>query len=273
MYNGKKIVVVTPAGRKRYLEILFRYLLREKHIIDEYRIWVNTKNSEDLKFLNNLALQYPEFVTLDERWKNNPDCGSSKNIGIFFDNCIDPNTIYVRLDDDVVWLSEDFIAKIVQYRINNPDPFLVYPTIINNAICDHILQKDGYYKNLPYFSYDCLDVNAWKNGEVCEKKHKQMLEFIVNKKQIAQQKEWVLKQYERVSINCISWMGETFSKFHGKVNVSEETYLSCDKPKELKKPNVIIGDCECSHFAFFTQRPHMDKTDVLSIYNNLSKTI
>ncbi len=254
------------------MEILFRYLLKERDLIDEYRIWVNTKNPEDLAFFDSLEKDYPGFVSLDKRWKNEPRYGEALNIGKFFDRCTDDDTVYVRLDDDVVWLSKDFIRNLVEFRINNPEPFLVYPTIINNAICDHILQSQGYYGDLPRFTYHCMDNVAWKNSHVCELKHREMLEHISRGEKIAKQEEkWVLKDYERVSINCISWLGETFSKFQGVVGLDEENWLSSEKSKELGTPNVITGDCECSHFAFYKQREHMDKTDILKIYDELSR--
>ena len=52
MLDTTRIVVVTPAGRKRYLEILFRYILKLRPIMDEYRLWVNTENNEDIEYMN-----------------------------------------------------------------------------------------------------------------------------------------------------------------------------------------------------------------------------
>ena len=58
IYKNKtyKIVVVTPAGRKKYMNILLSYILKQKNIIDEYRIWVNTTNLEDLNWFKELIL-------------------------------------------------------------------------------------------------------------------------------------------------------------------------------------------------------------------------
>jgi hypothetical protein len=85
MINNKKIIVVTPAGRKRYMEPLLKYILREKDIIDEYRIWVNTGNKEDIEYFYSLKKEYPDFITLDERFTEEPDCGHNYNIHRFFD--------------------------------------------------------------------------------------------------------------------------------------------------------------------------------------------
>jgi hypothetical protein len=153
MIGDKKVVVVTPAGRKKYMEILIKYILREKNIVDEYRIWVNTKNSKDIAYFKELATKHKGFITLDERFINEEECGSNFNIHRFFDKCIDEDTIYVRLDDDVVWLQPNCIENLVKYRIENPEPFLIYGTIINNGIVDSLLQNFGYYNNNDTFNY------------------------------------------------------------------------------------------------------------------------
>lgn len=273
MIKDKKVVVVTPAGRKRYMEILFKYILREKHIVDEYRIWVNTKTQSDISYFESLEKSNKGFVTLDKRHMEEPECGENTNIHRFFDQCTDPDTIYIRLDDDVIWLSESFIENLATYRIENPDPFLVYGAIINNSICDSIFQNLGHYKNFENFDYDCVQSIAFTDSYVCEGKHREMLKHIEQLKPIEFADVWVLRRYERVSINCISWLGETFSDFKGIVDKNEEVWLSCIKPKELKKPNVIIGNSTCSHFAFGPQREHMDKTNILDLYRNVSNYI
>lgn len=271
MIDGKKVVVVTPAGRKRYMEILLKYILKEKNIIDEYRIWVNTKKSSDIKYLESLEEEYKDFITLDKRFMTTEECGDNTNIHRFFDKCCELDTIYIRLDDDVVWLSNNFIKNLAEYRIKNKKPFLVYSTIINNSVCDSILQNMGYYKSFDDFKYDCTDSIAFTESNVCEGKHREMLDIIPGCDRINDLDTWVLRRYERVSINCISWLGETFAEFDGIVGRDEEHWLSCAKPTEIKSPNVITGVSTCSHFAFGPQREYMDKTNILELYDVLAK--
>ena len=66
---------------------------------------------------------------------------------------------------------------------------------------------------------------------------------------------------------------EYFKKFDGKVGVDEEQWLSCDKPKEIQKPNIIFGDCLFVHYAFFTQVQYIDNTDILELYKDISINI
>jgi len=272
MLNKKKIVIVTPAGRKRYMEILLKYILREKDIIDEYRIWVNTKNQEDLDYFNELKEKYPDFITLDERFKEEHDCGSNINIFRFFDKCTEENTVYIRLDDDIVWLESNFIKKLAEFRIKNPKPFLIYGAILNNAVIDSIVQKLGLYSNLPPIGYNCLDENGWRSPEVAVEKHNYLIDNYLSKLKTPPKlfDNWMLNNYERVSINCISWLGEEFAKFEGKVDHDEESWLSVVRPDTTKNPNMIYGGVYCVHYAFYTQREHVNKMNILKQYQKFS---
>lgn len=272
MINGYKIVVVTPAGRKRYMEILIEYILREKTIIDEYQIWVNTKNEDDINYFNYLKEKYPDFITLNLNYLNNQYCGSNSNIGNFLKDSIEENTVYIRLDDDIVWMQEGFIKTISEYRTSNIEPFVVFGTIINNSCIDSILQNKGFYENLPQITFDCLCDNGWKNPYICEEKHKYFLENYLEKNIIIENKfdEIITTFNDVVSINCISWIGDTFKKFNGEINdLEEEVWINKKGTMLLNKNNVIIGNAYCIHYAFWTQREYLDSTNILNRYKKL----
>ena len=72
-------------------------------------------------------------------------------------------------------------------------------------------------------------------------------------------------------MNVISWLGSEFNKFNGIVDADEENWLSCIKPSQISKPNIIFGDSLFSHYAFFTQRNYIDSTDILEKYKEISK--
>jgi hypothetical protein len=270
MSKEYKLVVVTPAGRKRYMEVLLPYILREKDFIDEYRIWVNTKDPEDLKYFEELENKYPGFVTLDRSADNERRKGKSEAIHCFFKNTIDVDTIYIRLDDDIIWLDNNFFKKIYKFRVENPEPFLIFGNIINNAICDHIHQKEGIYEQTPLFGYDCLDENGWKNPQLAEMKHRTFLTNYANN-DIDKYKfnRWIANDYERISINAICWFGKELKKINGNVAIAEEEFLSKDYPRQISAPNCIYGDALCVHFSFYTQREHLDQTDILELYQQL----
>lgn len=54
MFLNKKVVVVTPAGRRQCLSILAKYVLPNS-IIDEWHLWLNTKNNKDKGYIESLS--------------------------------------------------------------------------------------------------------------------------------------------------------------------------------------------------------------------------
>ena len=82
----------------------------------------------------------------------------------------------------------------------------------------------------------------------------------------------VIKDYAQAPINCISWLGEEFSKFGGIVadescDYLEEVWLTKIKPRQIKKHNCMYGGSLIAHFAFNTQRAHFEQdTNLMESY-------
>jgi len=115
-----KLVVTIPAGRKRYMEVMLPHILKQKGFIDELRIWCNTKNQSDIDYIQKIVSSNRDFVTIDHLPPNANFIGEGYAIHNFFKNAIDPNTIYLRIDDDIVWTEKDFFKKIYKFRLENP---------------------------------------------------------------------------------------------------------------------------------------------------------
>lgn len=277
MIYSKKVIVVIPAGRRRYMEVGLPYILREYDVIDEIRYWVNTDEEADIEWMVEKSKQYDK-IKLDFEFRYNPDIKSNRNIGKFFKKCVEKDTVYLRIDDDIVWMDCNYVEKMVNFRLKHPNYFLTYGNILNNAIVDYIHQRtncfsDEFNKNIR-IEYNCLDPQGWSNPSVAEKKHMQFLYDIENNN-IDKYKftKWILSDCERVSINSICWIGEEFSKFNGEVGVDEEQWLSVDKPSELKCYNIINGDAVCVHYAFYPQRSYLDTTNILEEYKKISLSL
>ena len=264
MIDQKRVVVVTPAGRRRYLSILFPYVmsLHRQGLVDEYRLWVNTTNEKDVDFIENLATN--AFVTT-EHLPNGVQCDSIRSIHHFFKRCTDPDTVYVRFDDDIVMLdTPSAFEAFVRFRIDNPEPFLVYANILNNAIMAHIHKRTGTLALADFdLEYDCMESPAWKNPACAEALHSEVLAAASANGLLSQFRlptNPVFGDYERVSINCISWLGNDFASFGGEVGEDEEAWLSTVRPREIERPNCMFGGYACVHFAFHTQREHLENT-------------
>ena len=189
----------------------------------------------------------------------------------YFEYCTQKDTIYVRFDDDVVWMEQDAAKKLVEYRLNNPEYFLVFGNTVNNALCDFLHKKTNILDINDEIEYECMGKITWNAPVVAEKKHRAFLANYENNKVTGYYfTDHLLKDYERCSINVISWFGEKFAEFNGIVGTSEEQWLACVKPFLDKTPNVIFGNAIFVHYAFGPQRQHLTKTNVLDCYRNIN---
>lgn len=266
-----KKIVVTPAGRKRYLEVLFLHMEREhtNNGFDEWHLWLNTNIQSDITYCQNLEKSHSWIKTIQIEGIIEV---SNLNICKFFKFACDEDAVYIRLDDDIVFIEKGFFDKLYRYRIENPEPFLVYGNIINNAIISYLHQNNGLVNYPEKLTYNCGDRVGWEMPFFAEAIHRAFIADVKAgniDKWHNSFKEHVCKDFERVSINCIAWLGKTFAEFGGDVNKCEEPWLSSVKSCELNKPNVIFGDAIVAHFAFFTQRNHLDRTNILDEYKKL----
>ena len=268
MIDGYNIVLCIPAGRRRYMEVLIPQLLRETGW-DELQVWVNTNDADDISYLNGLPaldqrirlLQLPAGVAANGGW----------TIHHFYPHCIDEDTVYIRLDDDVCWIEPGTIAKLAAVRIRNQMPFLIYPIIVNNAIVTHIWQALGKISANNYIHAQCMDNIGWKNPKFAENLHRMFLGALAQNNIDHFKFPTRAIALSRMSINCIAWLGREFAKFSGRLGSNdEEEWLSVTRPTQLGVHNLIYGDSIVAHFSFYTQRDHLDTTDILSRYKELA---
>jgi hypothetical protein len=267
-YKGYRVVAVTPAGRQRYLEILAPYIIKN-NLVDEWRLWVNTTNISDLEYIKKLN-NYDTFYSKVTLEYGNPAIQVKQDqpgysIYQYFRNCCDPDTIYIRFDDDICYVGDDAIDNILRCRVDECGYFLIFANIVNNAIISHLYQRFCYIGSQDIVTYSCTDRLGWGSGEFAELVHKSFL-----CRYWPTMPNWELNIYERFSINCFTFFGRDFAQFGGVVNPNEECWLTIDKPRELGRPNLICGDAIVSHFAYYTQREYLEKTDLLQRYKELS---
>ena len=141
MYRNKKIIAVTPAGRERYLKVLSKNLDKFKGIIDEWHLWVNTIDENDINWMKTLEANDPDFIKLTYNPHNRVN-GNSSICDFFPLYNGTKETVFIRFDDDVVFI-DDNLTDFIDFRIDNPQFFLVYANLINNGLNTHILQRLG----------------------------------------------------------------------------------------------------------------------------------
>lgn len=264
MYGDYRVVAVTPAGRQKYLEILHHYVSRDigAGLIDEWHLWLNTTDSDDIAYCKSL--------TANNRIKVVP-CkvrpNQNKTIHTFFCDYVAADTIYIRFDDDVCYVAPDAAERLLEFRVENPEFFIVLPAIINNALVAHIHYRFGLYpaRRRPQFDYFVLG-NLWRIPTMAAEVHERFLVDVGDNIDRYKFDKWLLHG-DRMSINCICWFGKEFAKFGGKVGIDEENWLT------QGRHNCVCGTAIVSHFAFYTQRPYLETTDLLGRYKDLCQTL
>lgn len=261
-------VVVTPAGRARYLGVLFEHLARQRERFDEWVLLVNTGVPSDIGMCERLAVRNDwirtKYADID------PSRGCLYNIHkLLNEHCRDEDAVYLRLDDDVVYLAPDFVESMFDFRLANPAYFLTYGNIINNAVLSWVHQKLGNFAYSGQHSgYSCMDAVGWKDPLFACAIHEAFLADPTDPKWSSFDR-WVASEYERVSINAVCWFGKDLAACP--VGEDEEQWLSVDRPRVLSRPNAACGAAVCVHFAFHPQREYIEReTDLLERYARLA---
>lgn len=273
----RRLVTVTPAGRRRYIEILANYLLRNRHVIDEHQWWVNTREPDDVACLLRLGDRYPDFFRVIFRPHREAE-PIGHAIWRFMSTCVDAGTVYLRLDDDICYVAPGAIEAIHARRLADPHPFLVLGNIVNNAICSHAYQAAGLIPRWwGEIRQECMDDVGWKDGAVAVRMHR-WFQGLVRGGRVEglAAVRFPFDGRSRFSINAICWNGHDMAALpeRDRCDVDEEPFLTVDVPRRLGRPNVICPEAIFSHFAFYTQRPFVESIapELLHHYRQLSGT-
>lgn len=263
MIGKYKVICNTAAGRRRYMQYLIPQIISSE-IVDRYDIWVNTTDKQDIEFFKLVSAKYPKVNLVEQ-----PDgvVNGIASINAFYRQCTDEDAIYFKLDDDIVWLEPGSIEKMVKFRIDNPDYFLVSPLVINNARSTYLMQVKNKISLNRYFKSDTAFDILSRSGEFAAQLHEW---FLNNYLKTGKYNELHCGAHPvamcRFSINAILWFGREMKKFNGVVPGDDEEWLSSIKPTELGVANCFNGDALVAHFAFFTQREILDKRTILQQY-------
>lgn len=266
MFKNYKIVVNTAAGRRRYMQYLIPYVVSSP-IVDRYDIWINTHDCADIEFFKQIAKEFPVVNLV---WQPDGIVDGINSINAFYKSCIDEDTIYFKLDDDIVWMEPNLIEKMVKFRVDNPSHFLVTPLVINNSLTTYLLQIEGRIKLDSYYSSSANHPILWKSGDFARDLHKWFIDnylipghwddLYIGKKEMGM---------TRFSINSVLWFGKDMKMFNGIVPGDDEEFLSCIYPTKIGLSNAWNGDAIVAHFAFFTQREQLDKAFILDKYGEI----
>lgn len=270
MFKGYKVNVLIFAGRKETMEILMPQI--KSDYIDKIIIGVNTTNKEDLKYIYSLKDNFEKIVY--EEIPPNIIHGSKRSYNYFYSKMEDPNTIYFKLDDDLIYIEPGFFEKMLEFRCNHPEYICIYPMIINNPLCNYLLNIPFPY---PKISIGEFMYNTWKDPTVAERLLNTFAEY-------KDADVWHIPNFEfgkefnfyfgggvsiRPSINAICFFGKDFANLHVKdyynIVISDEEYLT-NQIFECGRKSIVYGETLVVHYAFFSQRQYLNSKNILEKY-------
>ncbi len=266
MLDGHRIVCVTPAGRRRYLRLLIPYVLACPRV-DRYDLWVNTPDEADLAFMEAVA-------GIDDRIRLVP-LPEGKTPGVpaihsFWPGATDVDTVYVRFDDDVVWIDPSFFDTFLGFRLAHPEYFVVAPLIINNAMSTYLLHTFRKIRTSRPVWPDRFDPVGWTNPTFARSLH-DFFQTLVARGEVEKLNcGRIPLSGNPFSINCIAWFGRNLAPFGGKLPEHEEPAVSCSLPLRTGRLNAMETGAVAAHFAFYTQREAMDRSSLLDGYVRLA---
>jgi hypothetical protein len=267
----KKIVIVI-LSRKDYIYSLKKILNKNFSDYDECHIWLNTNKDHEFYYETLKSNNKIKFVVPRE---SNPDAiDPFVNLKFFYKQyAVDKNSVYIKIDDDMVWFEPGFFNFMFNTRLdpNNKKYFLILPNIINNAVISNILMRFGKLEWNTRCWYNPQDPVGWGSGHFAEDLHLKFLESISNNTyHNFKFDKWILDTKELISINVISFFGEDMEAVVSTMNThSDEFYLTNYGPSILNKQNIILGNLLCSHYSFMPQKIHLDKTNILNLYEKM----
>lgn len=272
-----KRVIVTAAGRQKYLDILWKHLKAQRESFDEWHLWLNTTNPDDLKWMQELAAQEMPGgnpIRLIDAHQGRPQEGCW-HLYRFYDFSADPSAVYLKLDDDFVWLEPGFLDNMFSRREADKETFLYSANVVNNPICSHLVaQQSGIIHPCGYHGMDPI---GWRDGAYAAHVHSTFLSSLGT----GDLGDWKIKDHVvepgfRYGIGSVSWRGDTFSKFpHGVcrgVRGDDEDWLTCVATR-VWGPVIINGSAICVHFSFGPQKKFLDSTDLLDKYRILAEDL
>ncbi|KAI1190388.1 hypothetical protein F5B17DRAFT_87282 [Nemania serpens] len=132
--GGVKIIGMVFFGRKRYVDILDCYLQQNLAsnggYLDEVWFMVHTEVAEDLEWLNGHVAKNQDYKIVGEE-----DCKTNdKKYGCLWNFATEDNTMYIKVDDDIIYIHEDAIPQLVHTRLAVPHAFAVSAHLVNSPI-------------------------------------------------------------------------------------------------------------------------------------------
>jgi hypothetical protein len=261
----QRVVSVTPAGRKRYIELLKHYVLRDATIC-EWHLWDNCRKDDDRTYINDLAQRYPKIKIIQTPRAD----GTNRSVNRFYPFCDDPEAFYIKMDDDLVYLPENIGARLCQQAMSERDKYIWWsPLVLNNAICSWLLKYHSKVDIPEAVTCQASDRSGWVDPKFAELMHERFLAAAER----GELEKFRVGNFDvslsRFSINCIGFFGRDVIELGDRFcppGVDDEEWISAVLPSMVQRPGRIVGSLVASHFSFSTQERELLQSRILDKY-------
>ena len=141
-----KVIGLVFFGRRELVEVLDCYLQRNLKanggLLDEVIFVVHTDIQEDLDYLETLVPRRAEYSKYEVK-------GTYRWLAGSWEPVTDPDAVYVKIDDDVIYFSDNAISSVVKRITDNPHSFAVSANVVNNPALSWVHSHMGVY--YPYW--------------------------------------------------------------------------------------------------------------------------
>ena len=282
------VIAWIPYGRKRTVSILIEYLRREveRGVLSEVWLYRNMDDDQEDDALYARALDvlhdWVRLVDIPDETPRTVRNRRGKEVALpkqrrtigAYSYMTDPTTVYVRFDDDIVWVHPDAVETLADKATSGPQ-LLTSALIWNNAICTWWLQACG---KVPAEWGDvtryCMDNHGWRDGDFAVKMHRLLLDHIdadTTEELYTYQDLSLNPTGEQFSVSCWASTGKKLAEMGAQAHTEEERHLTVTAPNQTGIPNLVAGDALVSHYTFFPQQEKVNATDILDRYRTIAR--
>ncbi|OTA60010.1 hypothetical protein K449DRAFT_423669 [Hypoxylon sp. EC38] len=130
--EGFKVVAMVFYGRKRNVDILDCYmrqnLVSNGGYLDEVWFMVHTLNEDDIQWLRGFVNETAEYKFFDL----GPCAG--ENFGCIWEFAVEKDVMYIKIDDDILYIHHDAIPQLVHSRLAQPHPYAISAQLVNSPV-------------------------------------------------------------------------------------------------------------------------------------------
>lgn len=180
------------------------------------------------------------------------------------------DTIFLKCDDDIVYLDVDKLGDFVEFRRTNPHYFVVSANVVNNGVCAYFQQEAGSIPaHVGQFERPPggFGGSLWLSAQRAEMLHDY---FLSTRDKRLPLPEKVVDWTERQSINFIAWLGRDLIHM-ALPRGDDEKALTIDLPEYLGRPTAIYSDFMVSHLSFGPQEQGLAVDRLIEAYDALMR--